>query len=118
VPTLPVFHWHHDTFALPRGAVDLAASDRYAHQAFRVGRAAYGLQFHVELDGNLAADLAPHLPVDVEMPESDRAALEEVGRGVLGRFFDVALRLDAPACGHAIRNSKSSTRTPLWRGDD
>ena len=46
---MPVLHWHHDTFDLPAGAVLLASSDRYPHQAFRVGRRAYGLQFHVEL---------------------------------------------------------------------
>lgn len=34
--------------ALPPGAVLLGSSDRYANQAFRVGRAAYGVQFHPE----------------------------------------------------------------------
>ena len=34
-----VLHWHNDTFELPAGATLLASSARYAHQAFRVGRA-------------------------------------------------------------------------------
>lgn len=44
-----VFHWHGETFDLPTGAIHLARSARYAHQAFRIGESAYGLQFHVEV---------------------------------------------------------------------
>ncbi|HEX7131988.1 MAG TPA: type 1 glutamine amidotransferase [Iamia sp.] len=47
---LPVLHWHGETFTLPPGAVLLASSDRYPHQAFRLGPAAWGLQFHLEVD--------------------------------------------------------------------
>jgi len=42
------FHWHGDTFDLPNGAELLARSDRYV-QAFRLGRHAYGVQFHPEV---------------------------------------------------------------------
>ena len=44
----PVFHWHTDTFSLPPGAEHLATSAMTPHQAFRVGRAVYGIQFHFE----------------------------------------------------------------------
>jgi GMP synthase (glutamine-hydrolysing) len=44
-----VFHWHGETFDLPARAVHLARSARYAHQAFRIGERAYGLQFHIEV---------------------------------------------------------------------
>lgn len=43
-----VFHWHSDTFDLPKGAVRLAYSESYANQAFRIRRAV-GLQFHLEV---------------------------------------------------------------------
>ena len=44
-----VIQWHHDEITeLPPGATLLASSPRYAHQAFRVGRHVYGLQFHIE----------------------------------------------------------------------
>ena len=45
-----VLHWHGDTFDLPEGAVHLASSERYPHQAFRIGRRSYALQFHLEVD--------------------------------------------------------------------
>lgn len=43
-----VFQWHGDTFDLPPGAVHLARSKRFEHQAFRLGRRIYALQFHLE----------------------------------------------------------------------
>lgn len=45
-----VFHWHGETFDLPRGAVRLAFSALTMNQAFRLGQTAYGLQFHLEVD--------------------------------------------------------------------
>lgn len=50
---LLVLHWHGDTFDLPSGAVRLASSAVCENQAFRIGRHAYGLQFHVETDAAL-----------------------------------------------------------------
>lgn len=47
--------WHSDTFALPDDAVLLARSEAYENQAFRVGPA-YGLQFHIEIGKDLAAE--------------------------------------------------------------
>ena len=49
-PMFPSFQWHDDTFTLPSGAVRLARSEVASNQAFRVGRAAYGIQFHFEAD--------------------------------------------------------------------
>lgn len=44
----PIFQWHDDTFGLPEAAAHLAANPAVASQAFRIGRAAYGFQFHFE----------------------------------------------------------------------
>ncbi|MEM9493419.1 MAG: glutamine amidotransferase [Myxococcota bacterium] len=47
--TEPVFHWHGDTFELPRGATLLASNENYAHQAFAVDNHCLALQFHPEV---------------------------------------------------------------------
>ncbi len=60
LPMLPdVIQWHSDEVTeLPSGAVLLAASTGYPHQAFRVGACAWGLQFHIECDTAMIADWA------------------------------------------------------------
>jgi GMP synthase-like glutamine amidotransferase len=44
-----VFHWHGDTFDLPKGAIRLAHSEIYPNQAFQF-QCAVGLQFHLEVN--------------------------------------------------------------------
>ncbi|MDO5535775.1 MAG: type 1 glutamine amidotransferase [Propionibacteriaceae bacterium] len=50
---ITVVESHHDAVTeLPPGAVELARTDRFAHQAFRHG-SAWGVQFHPEADPDL-----------------------------------------------------------------
>jgi GMP synthase (glutamine-hydrolysing) len=86
-----VIQWHGDTFEIPDGAVRLATGDRYPNQAFRYGRLAYGLQFHIEVDDAMAEAWAPDLPTGVTLAQGDRRVVEAVGRRVLSRFVDLAL---------------------------
>ena len=51
----PIFQWHNDTFTLPHGAARLAGNAAAANQAYRIGRATYGTQFHFEVDRTVAA---------------------------------------------------------------
>lgn len=44
-----VYQWHREGFDLPKGADLLAEGATYRNQAFRVGPAAFGIQFHPEL---------------------------------------------------------------------
>ncbi len=47
-----VFHWHGDTFELPKHSVRLVHSKNYQNQAFQL-QTAVGLQFHLEVDANM-----------------------------------------------------------------
>jgi GMP synthase-like glutamine amidotransferase len=51
--SFPIFQWHDDTFSLPQRAVRLATNAATRNQAFRIGRATYGIQFHFEADRDL-----------------------------------------------------------------
>jgi len=55
-----MFHWHGETFDLPADATRLAYSRLCRNQAFRVGRSAYGLQFHAEVTPAMIADWCAH----------------------------------------------------------
>lgn len=104
VPFAPdVLQWHLDEITeLPVGAVLLAASTNYPHQAFRLGDAAWGLQFHIECDIEMLAawasdnlDVLAELGQDpIELLESCDAVLddvEDVWRPFAQRFAELAL---------------------------
>ncbi|MDW6025154.1 type 1 glutamine amidotransferase [Mesorhizobium sp. BAC0120] len=55
-PRFPIFQWHDDTFTLPARAERLAKNAAAENQAFRIGRATYGIQFHFEADRPLVRD--------------------------------------------------------------
>jgi GMP synthase (glutamine-hydrolysing) len=50
--------WHGDTFDLPDGSAHLACSEQVVNQAFRAGECAYGVQFHLEVTGEMAREWA------------------------------------------------------------
>jgi GMP synthase-like glutamine amidotransferase len=87
--TLPVVHWHEETFALPAHTTLLASSSLFPHQAFRVGAHAYGLQFHVEVERELARAWRELLP-DGALEDSTVVEVERAGRTVLDAFFGLA----------------------------
>ncbi len=79
---LPVFQWHGEGFDLPEGAVHLASSPAFPHQAFRLGQHVYALQFHLEMEDHMikewmeanAAELASADSVDLDDLTRDSAA--------------------------------------------
>lgn len=61
-----LFQWHSDTFSLPKGATHLATSTAAQYQAFRIGRATYGTQFHFEASRAVVRDWMRRFPDLVE----------------------------------------------------
>ena len=55
-----VFQWHGDTFDIPSGAVRLAGSELFPNQAFRYGKRAYALQFHLEVTEDIIKNWIKH----------------------------------------------------------
>ena len=68
--SMRVYQLHQDTFDLPAGAVRLGSSAVCANQAFRWGRAVYGVQFHPEMTVRMVEEWSGELglPVSPETP--------------------------------------------------
>ena len=76
---LVTLQWHGDTFDLPDGAVRLAGSPAYPNQAVRF-RAAYGVQFHLEVSPEMAREWA-------EVPAYTTSLERTLGPGSAGDFM-------------------------------
>jgi GMP synthase-like glutamine amidotransferase len=91
-PTLPVFQWHGDTFAVPAGGALLATGSDCRNQAFR-HRRSYGLQFHLEADRALLGDWFAGSADEGEILRRCDELAPEMGRHVrllFGNFLDLA----------------------------
>lgn len=91
---IAVVQWHYDTVTeLPPAATLLASSVGYPVQAFRVGAAAWGLQFHIEATPEMVADWARAEGLDVEALVAPVAAADQdvalVGRQIAQRFVRI-----------------------------
>ena len=107
--------WHHYTYGMPAGAVELATSDACT-QAFRLGDACWGVQFHPEvtaaqIDGWAAdADDPPPDPERLLAETADKIAhWNDLGRTLCAAFLDrasnlVSTRLQSSRAAYA-RNS-------------
>jgi len=86
----PLFHWHVDTFTLPPGAMKLAESDATSLQAFRIGRAVYGIQFHFEAGTELVASWTRDFAHEIEPYAPDWFERHPVEAGIHGPAADAA----------------------------
>lgn len=55
--TRKVFHWHGDTFNIPKGATRIAGSQAFPNQGFIFNKRVVALQFHLELSPELVRGL-------------------------------------------------------------
>jgi GMP synthase (glutamine-hydrolysing) len=121
LPITPdVIQWHFDAItALPPGAIQLASSPGCEQQAFRLGRVAWGVQFHIETTPEqvrewAAEDAAALAGYDLEriLARSDavHADIEEVWRPFAASFAAVVRE---PAAVPASRSVPTSLPEPI-----
>lgn len=121
LPITPdVLQWHVDAItALPPGAILLASSPVCENQAFRLGRLAWSVQFHIEttpevVHGWANADAALLEGYDLDLIVSRAAAVHddiaEVWRPFVHAFVDV---VRDPAAVKPARSRPSSTAAPV-----
>jgi GMP synthase (glutamine-hydrolysing) len=99
------FAWHYYTYDVPAGAEELARSAR-CNQAYRLGEAAWGIQFHAEVTLETVqrwlAD-KDEFPLNLDRAslaaETERRIAEwnELGRSLCGHFLELAERAAVPA---------------------
>ncbi len=100
-PTFMGYHWHGDVFDLPAGAELLASSAMTPHQAFRFGKHAYGLLFHMEVTRPLIANMTTTFTEELHAAggspqhilagaDQHLSALEGIGHTVFSRWAELA----------------------------
>ncbi|MGH3933906.1 MAG: type 1 glutamine amidotransferase [Pseudonocardiaceae bacterium] len=115
LPLTPdVIQFHHDEIhRLPPGATLLASSPRYPNQAFRVGAAGYGVQFHIETSpatvlswvrlDSVGAAAFPRWQLDPDHLTQVHADMAVVWEPLAARFVALAAGELAPAAGPGDR---------------
>ena len=75
-----VFHWHGDTFDLPKNAELIASTKEVPHQAYKY-KNAIGLQFHMEQTEETIQQMVTHCKEELEIGgtkiQSEEAILSE-----------------------------------------
>ena len=123
LPITPdVLQWHYDeVHVLPPGAIQLASSPGCDQQAFRLGRLAWGLQFHIETTPEIVRAWAADRPADDGLDEYDLDAIveravrvhddiAEVWQPFAAAFADI---VRDPAAVAPPRGVPTSTAAPL-----
>ena len=84
--SMQVFHWHEDTFDIPKEAVQLACNAQTDNQAFRYGRHAYGTQYHIEVTPDM-------IDVWFHFPEYRQEIVSALGEGAVDNYVRDSARL-------------------------
>jgi GMP synthase-like glutamine amidotransferase len=121
LPIAPdVIQWHYDAVTrLPAGAVQLASSPLCEQQAFRLGRLAWGIQFHIETTPDVVrewaredADRLEGYDLDLILSRADAVHddLAEVWPGFVRAFAEV---LRDPGAVAPLRTAPTSIAAPI-----
>ena len=104
----PAFHWHGDTFEVPRGAVHLARSPACENQAFAFGDRVAAFQFHLESTRESVESLVHNCPEDlakgpfIQSPAEMLTDLDRF-RAINGLMADF---LDGMAAGQEVTGNR------------
>jgi GMP synthase (glutamine-hydrolysing) len=100
-----VHHFHNEGFDLPAGATLLAEGETFANQAFSYGRAAFAIQFHIELTTAMVNRWTGRIGERAKLPNAQAREHHFHGRALhdwkttafLERFLDMWLTVGTPA---------------------
>jgi len=100
-----VHHFHNEGFDLPAGATLLAEGETFANQAFSYGRAAFAIQFHIELTTAMVNRWTGRIGERAKLPNAQAREHHFHGRALhdwkttafLERFLDVWLKAGTTA---------------------
>lgn len=82
-----MLHWHGETFDLPVGAVLLAATEKFQHQAFSYANSILALQFHPEITlSGMEQWFVGHFGEIMQTPEISVAQLRDETRQFASRL--------------------------------
>ena len=118
LPLMPdVLHFHSDMIdRLPPNAVLLASATRYPNQAFRIGRCAYGVQFHIETTTEVVLEWARESPGEAEFArpgELERERLDQFHADLAETWQPVAAKFVRLAAGDLAPAEQRRTQLPL-----
>lgn len=118
LPLMPdVLHFHSDVVdRLPPNSALLASATRYPNQAFRVGRSAYGLQFHIETTTEIVRHWARDAPREAEFARPGDLTVErldELHADLAETWRPVATRFVRLAAGDLAPAQSARTQLPL-----
>ena len=102
LPQIEAVEWHDDTFDIPNKAIVLAYSEACAHQAFRFGERAYGLQFHPEVSPVMLAEWIKEEGSPIDRSHFQRAVEAKVSalRAQADRLIDNFMRVHTSLTVH------------------
>lgn len=102
-----VFHWHGETFDIPRGAERLASSSLYENQAFRYGKTVYAFQFHIEVTKEMIYQWLKDEDVDMEKIRTETEMFHQDYQGRAVNFYKAFFTPSRESEGSSLRSKKT-----------